>query len=456
MTTPAVVELRHPTAELITLAGLVSSNTELAVELAQNLDPLDFSTPMGQVVAEAAIRILRGIEPMDVQSLIAAARDVAAERKLPFKATADHIESLFSQDTARALPYAVTVKRFAWLRRAQDFSTWFAGEVADLSDPDDLFAAAQERMMTLHPETKATKFVYGFDTVRDHDKLLRERVAQFKAGTSVAFDWPWVAWNNIVRPLRPGMVGIVAGPDGMGKSTFLEMIGEHWARKANVVFVHMENDFDYTCNRRLTRHSHVPMAAIEDGNLTDAEYARVRDAYQRMTPFVDSLHYLDASGWTMAQLIAELSIRHAEGVCNAVVLDYLNKMRPSREQAKLFGNQPYERQADDMEQLKTWAVQHGAPVLTAAQMNKEGQDAGRKTRKVIRGSGQLSEKSQFVITLDREILESPFFIDANNSIPAGEYSPIVKMRIDKQNRGRTGEFEQFFIGRYFEVRDVQA
>jgi hypothetical protein len=138
------------------------------------------------------------------------------------------------------------------------------------------------------------------------------------------------------------------------------------------------------------------------------------------------------------------------------VLDYLNKMRPSREQAKIFGNNPYERQADDMEQLKTWAVQHGAPVMTAAQMNKEGQESGRKTRKVIRGSGQLSEKAQIVITLDRDILESPFFLDGNSSIPAGEYSPIVKMRIDKQNRGRTGEFQQFFIGRYYEVLDVQA
>jgi replicative DNA helicase len=239
----------------------------------------------------------------------------------------------------------------------------------------------------------------------------------------------------------------------MGKSTVLEMVAEHWAKKrVNVVFVHLENDFDYTMNRRLCRWSKVPMAAIEDGTVTPTQDAEIKAAYQRME--LDSLHYLGFSGQTMGELLAELSVRHSEGVVDAVVLDYLNKVRPSREQAKLFAGRPYERQADDMELLKSWAVEHKVPVLTAVQMNKEGQKDGRQTRSNIRGSGEISEKSQLVVVLTREILEHDMIYNQQIIAEAGEYSPIMKLRIDKQNRGKTGEWEQFYVGKNFFLADM--
>jgi replicative DNA helicase len=243
----------------------------------------------------------------------------------------------------------------------------------------------------------------------------------------------------------------------MGKSTMLEMVAEHWAsKKAHVVLVHLENDFDYTMNRRLCRWSRVPIAAIEDGNLTDNQTNTIRDTYERMDS-LETLHYLGGSGSTMTELIAELSIRHSEGVCDAVVVDYLNKVRPSREQAKLFAASPFERQADDAELLKSWAVKHKVPAFTAVQMNKDGQGNGRQTRQNIRGSGQVSEKSQLVVVLTREICEHDE-IGVGGQVIAhkGEYSPQMTVRVDKQNRGRTSEWQMFYNGKHFEVRDVSA
>jgi hypothetical protein len=38
----------------------------------------------------------------------------------------------------------------------------------------------------------------------------------------------------------------------------------------------------------------------------------------------------------------------------------------------------------------------------------------------------------------------------------GEYSPFIDVRIDKQNRGKTGvTMRQFLIGQYFDIKDVQ-
>lgn len=453
---PQTIELIHPTAEIAVLAGLCGRDIDLAIELSKQIDPLDFSNATGQVIAEAAMRVLRGYEPLDAMNLWAAARDVATERKLTgINISQSMIEALIVGDTSRSLAYAATVKRYAWLRRAQEFAEWFGSEVADIADPDELFADAQKRIQHLAPAQRAANFVYGWDTVKEHDTMLKERMRQFQKGDALIFDWPWASWNDKIRPLRSGMLGVVAAPDGIGKSTVLEMVAEHWARKtAHVVFVHLENDFDYTMNRRLCRWSKVPIAAIEDGNLTDAQLTQIRDSYDDLED-LRTLHYLDAAGWTMAELVAELSIRYNEGVCDAVVVDYLNKVRPSRDQARLFSGRPFERQADDAELLKSWAVKHKVPAFTAVQMNKDGQGSGRQTRQNIRGSGEISEKSQLVVVLTREICENDE-IGPNGVVTArkGEYSPLMTVRVDKQNRGRTAEWQMFYVGKYFEVRDV--
>lgn len=448
------IDLVHPTAELSVLTGLCGRDTEMAIELSKQIDPLDFFSPVSQVIAEAAVRVLRGYEPMDATTLFAAARDVAGERKLTSVVISqDMIEGFVQGDVSRSMAYAVTVKRYAWLRRAREFADWFGSEVSDIGDPDELFAGAQERIQHLAPAQRAANFVYGWDTLKAHDALLKERQRQFNAGEALVFDWPWGSWNVSVRPLRAGMLGVVAAPDGVGKSTVLEMVAEHWAEKrAHVIFVHLENDFDYTMNRRLCRWSRVPMAAIEDGNLSESQWAEIRDAQERME--FETLHYLDAAGWTMAELTAELAIRHSEGVCDAVVLDYLNKVRPSRDQARLFSGRPFERQADDAELLKSWAVKHKVPAFTAVQMNKDAQGSGRQTRQNIRGSGEISEKSQLVVVLTREICENDDVVNGNVVARKGEYSPLMSVRVDKQNRGRTAEWQMFYNGKHFEVRDV--
>lgn len=428
-----------------------------AIDL-HDLDPACFESPIWQVVCEAVHHVTMGVEPLDAPAIVSAARIIARERKLQVNVTEELISGLAHVDTARAMPYAATVARYAWLRQASQFSQWMQQELADRPDPEELFAAAQERIMHLQPKTKQQTFVYGFDTLASYDALMMERIRAQQKGEAVIFDWPWKSWNKatggIVRPLRPGLAGVIAAPDGVGKSSALEMVAEHWATKANVVFVHLENDIEYTLDRRMCRHSRLPMDVIEDGTYAPDQHKRAQTAARQMENFAPRLHYFDAAGKTMPEIIAELQVRRAEGVCDAVVMDYLNKVRPTRAQSKLFGDDGFSRQADNMEQFKTFAQTHKVPVLTAVQMNKEGQMAGRQTRRNIRGSGEISEKSQLVIVMTREILEcSQKDLRGNIIAAAGEYSPVMKIRIDKQNRGKTGEFEQLYNGACFEIRD---
>lgn len=92
----------------------------------------------------------------------------------------------------------------------------------------------------------------------------------------------------------------------------------------------------------------MPLQAIEDGALTDEQRTAADKAQATIDCQLPTLHYFDAAGMSAAEIITELRAWVDEGVCQAVYLIYLDKMRPSRAQAKLYGDQIWERQADDV------------------------------------------------------------------------------------------------------------
>jgi len=454
----------------VSLLGLTNYDAEVAVlhamrvdisaaiDMAQLLTAQDFYDGRNAVVFEAICTLLMGVEPIDAPSILAECRSILRERKLKHFIDDGYINGLESGDTRRAAMYGNQVKRLGWLRQAGDFAFWLVQELQERPRPDELFAAAQERWHALAPKTTESDFVYGWDTIRMHKDALRERIQQRKEGIISRFDWPWRNWNDKVRPLLPGMVGILAAPDGQGKSMYLEQVAEHWAANGHhVVLVHLEDSRDYKFNRRAARHALVPLDKIEDGTLDASEQARLDEANERMSLWADHLHYYHAAGKSMTTIVRELEARVSEGVCQAVVFDYLDKVQPTRGQASLYGENTWERQANDMEQLKTFAENSKVPVFTATQGNKNMQEGGRQTRRNIQGSGQKSQKAQLVLILTRDLVGDEGLRDKNGKLLAepGEYSPIAKIVIDKQNRGKTGELVQYIAGQYFTVRDIQ-
>lgn len=446
-------QLVHPTAERCAAAAVLHGD-DTATQVLEIVSGDDFSSPQLALIVTAVQRLFHGVEPIDTQSIIVESRHIVKEKKMQVMLTESYLHELMKTDTRRAVPYATTVRRYSWLRQARDFSAWYTAEVDALPDPEDLYKRAQEKMTWLKPPTADGRFVYGWDTA-NYPELIEQRRVEAETGKQVVYDWPWATWNKYVRSLRAGMVGLLAGPEGSGKSGYLEMIAEHWATKGHVVFVHLENNIEYTKDRRIARHARIDIDTLEGGLLTQDELNRVRNADLSMSAFLPQLHYFDAAGMTMAEIVNELRSRHAEGICDAVVLDYLNKVRVSRGQAKLYSNDLTARQSDDMEQFKSFCENACIPGVTAAQYNKEGkQSNGRKRSWNIRGSGELADKSQLVVLLDREVLESPLTDPTGRIIAeAGEDSPVVEVRIDKQNRGKKMDFEQVYRGEYFEVRD---
>ena len=453
-TTAELLDLIHPTAEITVLAAM-RDDTDQAIGIAEMLTARDFYDLRRSVVFEAISNILRTAEPVDVGGIVTEAATITKERNLSFRIDAAYVNTLYGE-TGRGEAYAATVKRLAWLRNAGDFAFWLAEKLQGRPDPMELFTEAQERWQHMQPAQVDSGFVYGWETIDQQRASIAQHIKEHEDGSQQLFDWPWALWNTIVRPLRPGMVGLVAAPSGMGKTTYLEMIAEHWAKQGHqVVYVHLEDSLPYKLDRRTARHSFVPINAIEDGNLSHEQRRQVADAEHAIGDWAGNLHYYQASGRSMVEIVREMKSRVAEGVCQCVVLDYLDKVRASRGQINQYGDNNWKKEADDVEALKTFAEQAGVVVMTASQGNKAMMSGGVQTRQNVRGSGEKTEKVQLAVILTRDIVGEGGQTDVTGKRIAepGQYSPVVNVRIDKQNRGQTGNFRQVIRGEHFRVHD---
>ena len=369
------------------------------------------------------------------------------------------LTSMPIMSTAYGITYAKAIKRLSWLRRMFQFGVGIVNEAASDKDPEQLFAWAQAQLMQMTPARDDGSLLPGYESIEEYNRMIDEIMEAAKSGEIDRWKWPqqWKTWERFVRPMRPGQMAIITAADGVGKSAYLANIAENWAMRGNqVVLVHYEDDHEYKLHRRMARWSGIPLERLEDGTLSLEDLRKKDEANTRIMAWTDNLHYLHTPGWTMAQTLKELQRLRNDGLCDIAVIDYLDKARPDRRQMKLFGHNVWERQADDAEQLKAWGERNNTPILTATQGNKGMQRPGLKTRADIQGSGQKSQKSQLVIILSRDILESPQMMDDGTMLSEGDYSPIVNVRIDKQNRGKKLTFQQFFDGPRYRIIDAET
>lgn len=280
-----------------------------------------------------------------------------------------------------------------------------------------------------------------------YDALLEKRdaLAQLPVNERRLVDWPWASWNNLIDPLEPGMLASIAAPDGQGKTIVVECLAEHWAsRRLKVVFVHYELNRALMMDRRTARHTSILVRTLKSGMMTMAQRDAVRQVRPRLLAWDGEITYLHTPGWTMERTVQELSKLHADGRCDVVVIDYLEKAATSTRQVALFGQNVYARQGDDVERLKTFAESNEVPVVMVAQMKKAGKETDwqKMDRNDMGGSAAKSDKANLVVLLKRDRDDD------------GSYSNTVHVQVDKNTMGATGAFDQYMQPEFFRIADI--
>jgi replicative DNA helicase len=275
--------------------------------------------------------------------------------------------------------------------------------------------------------------------------IRREQDAALPAAERRMLNWPWQSWNNIIDPLEPGLLAVISAPDGTGKTILAESIAEHWARNKNrIVFVHYELNRALMMDRRTARHTSITRRELKSGQLTVEQKHRIADMRPRLLSWDGEITYLHTPGWSMERTVEQLRKLRAEGKCDGVVLDYLEKNAASRRQIQMYGNSSYQREADNVEQIKNFAESTETPVLMLTQFSKAGKstDFSDMDRTDIRGAGEKTEKANVVVLMHREK-------EGNG------YSNLVNVKVDKNTVGATGSFKQMMQPEFFRLGDVE-
>lgn len=315
--------------------------------------------------------------------------------------------------------------------------------------PEDVHNYAANALAKLGATPGEDAVLLWPEALAAQDALIDKRLAEaaLPPEQRKRFDWPWATWNARIDPLEPGLLTVIAGADGSGKTIYAEAIAEHWARKGNqVAFVHFELSRDIMHDRRLSRHSLLERRQIRyPETLSPADLAKLRSVRRTLAETFDGwLNYVHTPGWTIEAVLVELDKMRAEEHCEIAVVDYLEKAQPSERQLRMGMRDTYSREADNVEKIKTWSERTGVPVVLLSQFNKaaKGKDAEALDRTAIRGAGEKTERANIVVLIHRERVDDG-------------YAREVDVRVDKNTLGVTGTFVQGMAPEVFTVRDIR-
>jgi replicative DNA helicase len=423
--------------------GAMLVDPECTPEVAALLRPTHFYREAHGWIYNAILELYGGESAVDAVTLSASLQD---HGQLDACGGYSYIGELVSLDThpVHAAHYANLVyleaQRRAQIRTAQDLVKYAYDRDISPVDGCERTIATLERITTPDAQKAVMEWEQTFDA------FMTGQMYRLEHKTDKKPTMPWASLS-FVRPPRPGMLCTIAAASGMGKTTVLEMCAEWWARLGfQIVFFHYELSHQIMLDRRMCRWSGDSMATIEDGDITP----RMMQADELMRAWEGRIHYVFCDSWSMARLAAKAKNMARQGKANIVIVDYLQKA-PLKEHVR--GMTTAQMRGADAETLKSMAEREKVPVMAGSQVNRAGAKAATVTRAGIRDSGEIDEKSNLVLTMDREILKAQKFF-GGRIYEKGSYSPEVVMRVDKQTLGGTGERKLLMNPARFTIADI--
>ncbi len=257
--------------------------------------------------------------------------------------------------------------------------------------------------------------------------------------------------------MRAGSLVILAGPQGLGKSTFaLQVARNNAATGRPVIYFSYEHDAEDITQK---------LIALEAGELDESDQVRVtsiRSIFDDL--WVSSLeHRLESvpSGTEALAKVAHYSeilfvhrstgsrtdlpaieaaveaVRELSGTMPLVIVDYLQKVKTHHQDEEASST-------EIVEGLKDLAIDIGAPVLAIAAADKEALRSGKRMRaNDLRGSSALAYEADVVLVLNNKfdiVARHHLTYDLGN---AERFRDFAVLTVEKNRFGRDGAVLQY-------------
>ncbi len=286
--------------------------------------------------------------------------------------------------------------REMWARREIESAASRAAQIATSKGSQ---AAAQDmaetlaRLQTGGGRAKTmTELTYDFVTELQRDMN--------DPNARVAFETGYKLYDKHTGGLRPGLLTVLAGRPGNGKTSFVMGMISHLARTGVPVGAFwMEDDWRDAVRRYHSARNYVPASDLR-GDPKKAAQA-MNEAAMRHLEEQDRIFIDDTHGMTVADIAARMRRMHREHGVRVFFADHLGEMRVEREErwgdrhdlalgkaARIF--------RDTAKELKA------APVLIS-QMNRqvERRTDGKARMSDLDGSGQVEQAARVIAFLSQ-------------------------------------------------------
>jgi replicative DNA helicase len=244
---------------------------------------------------------------------------------------------------------------------------------------------------------------------------------------------PWAVFHRYAKGIPAGSLIALLGNPGAGKTAFLECLSELWAKQGKTgIFFHNENSTQYMLDRRTVRWANnITYDKLADGTLDEDEWQEVFKAWQSISSWAGKLYMVDSIGWSMSKVTATIRRMVWKEKIDFVVLDYLNKVKYDD---RTLGLNTAQMRGQDVEDFKVVTQTYGLVGVIAGQFDKQSKRSSKRYISDSRDTGELEDKAQLGLILDRE--------DDDNYTMA----ELVNIRIAKCNFGKTGTVQMRMIG----------
>jgi len=420
--------------------GAMLLEREAILRAEELLDPEDFYRDAHRCIYRGVLALYRRNEPVDLVTLSAWLGDQADGDGTLLQRVGG---MLYLTTLMQAAPTAAGIAHYAGIVREKAMQR----RVITLADQllRDAYLGRKEASALLR-EGEARLFALSeqsdgglvampevYDIAGDAIRSRREADAQ---GFNVGFKTDLRTLNQLLTPIKPGEMVVVAGRPGMGKSAFAMQLAVAAAREGQRgIFFSLEMDADSLAMRLLVAHG-------SDSWKSDTHCYRTAHADEVYGELEASLEMLrgvplkvvDTPALCGNDLLHLGRRAKHDGGLDFIVVDYLQLMDPNERQRDV-----YERIRAVSRELKLVAKTLKVAVIAVSQLSRqvENRTPPRPQMSDLRESGQLEQDADKILLLYRPGYYGERALQAADLAQDDQTS--TELILAKQRNGPTGQ-----------------
>lgn len=283
--------------------------------------------------------------------------------------------------------YAERVRHFADKRRLIELGSKIINEGYGREEPAALIAAAEESLAAINGKAGRKGVTIG-ESAKAVVKALRSPQERIE-GRPLFWSLPKV--DELVGPLMPGEVAIIAARPGCGKTAFGVQVALHAAlQQRRVAFFSLEMTAEELASRVMCSWANVDSKLVRRRHLD----ANQLDEMEYQAEQMESLPFViyDSPSEPISRIRGIARYEKKSRGLDAVFVDYLGLVGVEKGDGRLERHEAVRRVSAG---LKAMAKEIGVPVICLCQLNREADGAEPKLSN-LRESGAIEQDADMV------------------------------------------------------------